>query len=113
MGKAHPDVFDDELAPEHKVHAVVYHVNVPGQFKYDYWANVSVEENDYASLDNWRWGEHRQPRSHVYSAENRHLMETEQEVWEWLKEWEFVELKAIGPEDSEYFATAKLTGKEE
>lgn len=31
-----------------------------------------------------------------------------QEVWEYLREQELVELRPIGPEDSEYFATSKL-----
>ena len=29
-------------------------------------------------------------------------------VWNWLVEWEFVELRKIGPEDSEYFALPRL-----
>jgi hypothetical protein len=34
--------------------------------------------------------------------------ETRMEIYEWLVEWELAEWKAIGPEDSELFATEKL-----
>lgn len=37
------------------------------------------------------------------------------EIWEWLQEWELVESKRIGPEDSEFFVTDKFwekSGKE-
>jgi hypothetical protein len=36
--------------------------------------------------------------------------EEKKEIWELLSEWNLVELRQIGPEDSEYFATDKLTG---
>lgn len=112
MGKANPDVYADDMKPESNQLAVIFRVAMPGQFKYDYWANVYVEENDYCELHGWRWGEYRQPRPAIYNSDNFHLLEVEKRVWEWLKEWEYVELRNIGPDDAEYFATDKLVSKE-
>lgn len=107
-----PDVYDDKLQPEFSATWITYRVTVPGEYRHDYWADVLVEPGtDYCVLSCWKWGEYRQPRPAIYSPSNWHLLEVEKRVWEWLVEWELVELKAIGPEDSEYFATTKLTGE--
>lgn len=105
-----PDVYDDKLQPQFAPIGVTYRVVVPDEYKHDYWADVVVEPGtDYCRLDGWKWGEYRQPRPAAYSSANWHLLEIEREVWSWLREWELVELKSIGPEDSEYFATERLT----
>lgn len=111
-----PDMYADVMEPVHTVSGITYRVHVPNlgsaKYQYDYWANVYVEPGTgYCEMHGWKWGEYRQPRPAVYSSTNWHLLEVEKRVWEWLVEWELIELKPIGPDDAEYFATPKLTGE--
>jgi hypothetical protein len=64
--------------------------------------NVDVDEYGMATLGrHTRWfGKGIRNMSH----------QEKREIYLWLQEWEFIELRPIGPEDSEYFATDKLTG---
>jgi hypothetical protein len=76
-------------------------------FDKDHWVYLTVErENCYIAGSRWYWDGVKDPRS--YNSENWHLHETEMKMWNWLVDEELVELKPIGPEDSEYFATDKL-----
>ncbi len=72
---------------------------------------LSIDKYGYCELVDWYCFGKRDPHE-PYTSETMELREYEMAVWEWLAEWELVELRPIGPEDSEYFATAKLTGDE-
>lgn len=73
---------------------------------------LSVDQYGYCQLMDWYFFHRRDPHRpyHLSEQEDAELYECERLVWEWLAEWELVELKPIGPEDSEYFATDKLLG---
>lgn|SRR5215471_2001994 len=76
---------------------------------------INVYEDNMGGLcelnDFWWFGV-RPKRNGGYrpsDPEDKKILDAQHEVWGYLTEWEFVELKAIGPEDSEYFACEKLT----
>ena len=71
---------------------------------------ISVDQYGYCEMVDWYNFGLRDPHTSYNSLMDQKLIEAEKEVWEWLAEWELVELRRIGPEDSEYFATSKLTG---
>jgi hypothetical protein len=73
-------------------------------------------EDGLAELDRYHWNGKTGPKrdGHGYRLSDPADMEIwnrNKEVLQWLNECEFTELQRVGPEDSEYFATAKLTGK--
>jgi hypothetical protein len=104
------DPWADDSEPEISRRVkMVYALHAPGVHRYAYWAEVVIDEDGLCELQDWRWGEFRDPhRPYRAFAEDRKLWDAMHEVWSWLSEWEYVELKPIGPEDSEYFATDKL-----
>lgn len=69
--------------------------------------HLKVDQYGYCELLDWYNFGKRDPHE-PYNSETMHLRDAEIDVWEWLAEWELVELRPIGPEDSEYFATEKL-----
>jgi hypothetical protein len=72
-------------------------------------ATLTIErESGYVAGFDWYWFGVKNPRS--YNKENWHLLDVRKEVVDWLHEWELIETRPIGPEDSEYFATDKLMG---
>lgn len=101
------DIFADENEPRNQFFGNMYRV---GFDKYIY-ATLRVADDGYCDLWDWYWFGLRDPhRGYKLSdPEDHKLWDAMQNVWTWLREWEFVELKPIGPEDSEYFATERLT----
>jgi hypothetical protein len=94
------------MQPTVRKTATVVKVEYPGNDG-TAWAYLEVEtEHDPDCMINcryWQWfGLH---SSHKAAG---NYQEALNEVWEWLVEWELIELRSIGPEDSEYFATDKL-----
>lgn len=85
------------------------------QFTYNHChhATISVDDNGYAELVHWRWGNFTDPhRGYKLSEpEDLALWNAMKEVWDWLTEWEIVRLMPIGPEDSEYFITPEFALK--
>ena len=106
-------IWDDENAPKITGINRVFHVAGPKMEGYSpVWANVNVDSNDYCELDGWHFFGHRPKRDgtgyYLSKPEDAIIWEAMTHVWTWLAEWEYVELRQIGPEDSEYFATDKL-----
>jgi hypothetical protein len=69
------------------------------------WVFLNVYEDGLATLDNC---------SSWFNEATRHVsseVAIRREIWEWLVEWELVELKPIGPEDWEYFITSKFLNR--
>jgi hypothetical protein len=105
------DVYNDENEPKYGAIGTMYCVHSERREAVAY---LVVEEGGYTELWDWRWFGKRDPhRSYKLTVpEDRELWDAMREVWSWLREWEYVELKPIGPDDTEYFATKKLTGEE-
>lgn len=109
-------LYDDEMEPKHGHWAELYYVRLPD--KSSTWARVrlaaqawiAVHYDGYCELHRWHWfgKSNKQGGLNLSNQEDAEIYEAEQEVWNWLQEWGLVELKPIGPEDSEYFATEKL-----
>jgi hypothetical protein len=110
------DLFADDKEPILRGISKIYHLVYPHDkarttFASPVWADVEVDSDGYCELRDWKYFEQRPKRSGGYNlsdAEDAAKWEAMREVWSWLSEWELVELKPIGPEDSEYFATEKL-----
>jgi hypothetical protein len=106
-----------EVEPYAKPYGTMFRVayNNPSQrgsknrFKESAWAYVCVQDDGLAELWKWYWFGIRSPEHAMPLGYDPRLDLAKQEVWEWLMEWELIELRPIGPEDSEYFATLKLT----
>ncbi len=103
------NIYEDGHEPEVGLYSETYIIRVP-EHKYTHWARLEIEiENDgYANLESWRWGDFRSvrgPGAGYRFPEDRERYDAMQEVYEWLREWDIIELRRIGPDDSEYFAT--------
>jgi len=96
------DIYADENEPKSYSIGVIrqYRVEIPNQH-YNFYAVLSVREDNYAEIDGFKFDGVTGPVTESFAQT--------QEVWSWLQEWDYVVLKPIGPEDSEYFATDKLT----
>ena len=101
------DIFEDGREPKPREVARIFEMRVPGH-GHRHWACVEVDaKNDgHCELAGWRWGEHRPIHGGYRLTEPKHkaAWDAMREVWEWLAEWGLVELRQIGPDDSEYFA---------
>lgn len=88
-----------------------YRIDIPNQH-FDYYVVLWVREDGYAEIQDFKFYGERGPmnvHSQLKHPEEAHkAWEAQKEVWDWLMEWELVELKPIGPEDSEYFITDLL-----
>jgi hypothetical protein len=109
------DIFADDKEPRlagiSKTYHVLYPDKAPTRFASPVWADIEVDEHGYCELRDWKYFEQRPKRTGGYNltdAEDSDKWEAMRQVWSWLAEWDLVELKPIGPEDSEYFATDKL-----
>ena len=110
------EIWDDDKEPKILGMTRTFHVAMPVEGKSlgasHVWARVEVDQHDYCELVNWCFFGHRPKRDgtgyFLNKPEDALLWEAMQHVWTWLAEWEYVELRPIGPEDSEYFATDKL-----
>lgn len=107
------DLYADENKPVVHFYSTTYRVSIsrPAEvltrdipFVY-----VEVDYLDMISIDRSRtnWSGQRLGNLDIVT-DNRSVNSLMQEIYEWLVEWELAEWKAIGPEDSELFATEKL-----
>jgi hypothetical protein len=97
------DIYAPENEPEIHEWATVYLVKIPFKPTHPTRTAVYVEVDEYGVIS-----------IHPYAVWSGHKPKTHQqlmEIYEWLVEWELAEWKAIGPEDSELFATEKLHRK--
>jgi hypothetical protein len=108
-------VWDDDREPEITGITRTFHVGMPtkeGERAMLIWAKVEVYDHDYCELENWKWFDFRPKKPgtgyFLNKPEDAAIWEAMRKVWEWLAEWEFVELRPTGPEDKEYFALPKL-----
>ena len=101
------DIFADENKPRvadlGKI--TTYRIDIPNAH-FDYYAVLWVREDGYAELQDFKFHGIRSPQQGEYNSVESYAQR--KEVWDWLMEWELVELKPIGPEDSEYFITHEL-----
>jgi hypothetical protein len=106
------DLWADENKPKVNLVQTIkqYRVEIPNQH-YEYYAVLSVREDGYVEVDDFKFNGVRGPKRGGYrlsDPNDKKIWDAQLEVWGWLQEWELVELKPIGPEDSEYFATHEL-----
>jgi hypothetical protein len=104
------DIYADENEPQADYFGKVYRVVPPVQ-RPPCSAYVLVLEYGQCELHDWYWFGKRDPHKpyQLMNPVDKELWDAMQEVWYWLEEWELVERRKIGPEDSEYFATDRLT----
>lgn len=110
-------IWDDDREPEITGVTRTFTVGMPVLENDDkksakIWAKVEVYDHDYCELENWKWFDFR-PRNmstgyFLNKPEDAAIWEAMRKVWEWLAEWEYVELRPTGPDDKEYFALPKL-----
>lgn len=106
------DIYADFIKPVAKPTCVIYIVMCDYPYSMQMQVQVRVYHDGLANLEYYRWFGKTGPKRGGYrlsDPKDLEIWETDKEVWEWLSEWGFVELHRIGPEDSEYFATEKLT----
>lgn len=100
------DIYNDEYEPEPYHHSVIYRVEFPrDKMPQASWAPyriyVEIDNYDQASLSKYTYWFGKRLEDMSY--------EEQREIMDYLVEWELLEWKRIGPEDSELFATDKLT----
>ena len=104
------DVYADENEPSHSPFYTILRIapNPKGDLRY--YAYLRIYTDGLCELDCWYWfGIKSLGRPYdLRNEEDRIVLGAQQEVWEWLNEWEYVQLRRIGPEDSEYFVGEKL-----
>jgi len=99
------DIFSEAFEPKVKLTARKVFVKAEiAKGKMDVTLLV-YEEDGLVNIEMFRWFNDTRGLHTPYSTE---IWNIEREIYEWLSEWELVKLVAIGPEDSEYFATDKL-----
>jgi len=107
------DIYADNMKPNVLVESLRVKVILPrggaALIKDTAWAALSIDIATsappyQANLVDWYWfGIRMQGKSGP-----RSMFHLQQEVLQWLMEWELIELRAISSEDSEYFATVTL-----
>lgn len=76
---------------------------VPGGRSGGAFISLQVDNLELVTLIQYRWnGVHRSSTSHEV------IIPHDREVWEYLREWEYVRSVQVGEEDWEWFATRKL-----
>jgi len=106
------DIYSDVINPQAKPGAVIYTVMCDYPFSMQMQVQVRVYHDGLANLEYYRWFGKTGPKHGGYRLSDpadKEIWDRNQEVLMWLSEWGFIELKRIGPEDSEWFATEKLT----
>lgn len=107
------DLYADENAPLIQFYSSIYRVTIPrpaefptGEIPFVY---VEVDNFGMISVDQRQtyWSGTRLRTLDIVD-DNRAVNSLLVEIHNWLVEWELAEWKAIGPEDSELFATEKL-----
>jgi hypothetical protein len=112
------DLFSVENKPEAKEFYTTYTIKIPSQSNWLVMdrcnVTLAIYKDGLVNIERFSWfrivgpmTDANKPAGHREAS-----IAAQQEIWEWLVEWELVRLIPIGPEDSEYFATSKLTGDE-
>ena len=116
------DLYAVENAPRCRQTAILYHVDIENTeqriagslARGAMGVTVRVYPDGLVNIERFRWfgvfGP--KPSANNLTKNAADIQAATKEIWEWLTEWNFVKLIPIGPEDSEYFATSKLTGDE-
>lgn len=103
------DIWDDDKKPTSDVtrFTVVYRYPSKSFMLPDVgWAKLSVDLlSSEVCLVDWAWFGHRAPRDRKYDSDNFDLIDVRKEVLEWLRLWEIIELRQVGPENAEWFIT--------
>ena len=104
------DIWADDMRPEVRFVGIQYGIRLSNkkiielrqtdQFKSPY-AYVTVEEGGLLMVEDNTYFNGMKFRDMTW--------EQRRDVYDWLIEWELAEWRRIGPEDSELFATDKLT----
>lgn len=83
-----------------------FRVSEPNSRNYAY-VEVEIENDGYvAGISSFEWDGVRSTELWVtHSFKERQIYP---HIYKWLKEWDLIELRPMGPEDFEYFATATL-----
>jgi len=105
------DPFADENEPETKLYAHVHLVRLPRnrwvdvEHKRGYlpWLYVSVALDGLVHVEEYSQWEGKKV-GNIPHNERR-------EIYEYLREWELIALRKIGPDDREWFATKKLSSE--
>jgi len=108
------DIYADFINPESKPGAVIYTVMCDYPYSMQMQVQVRVYHDGLANLEYYRWFGKTGPKRGGYrlsDPKDLEIWERDKEVYEWLSEWGFIESRRIGREDSEWFATKKLTGE--
>jgi hypothetical protein len=98
------DLWAEENAPIVNEVATVYSLRIPRDLtrRTSDSANVYVEVDQYGMM-NIHTG------TYWFRRDWKQDYSIQREIMDWLVEWEYAEWRQIGPEDSELFATEKLT----
>lgn len=112
------DLFSDEKEPEvtHTTTITSYRVRVPSEAQ-SIDVMLDVYDDGLVDIKWYKWfGEDsrdydRKVATATIAERNSHF-EIKRQIMEYLSEWDLVELKRIGPEDSEWFATEELTAND-
>jgi len=115
-------LWEDEYEPKIQHSSVVYRIKptIPSYVKvssdkYTLFIDLRVYESDgLCELDDFYWFGIRPKKSGGYRStdpQDAKILLAQKDVWGYLTEWEFVTLKAIGPEDSEYFTSDEFAEK--
>ena len=111
------DLYSDECKPVAQFYSTMYRVSIPRPAEYPTgeipFVHVEVDYLGMVTIDRDRtfWSGTRLRTLDIVN-DNRSVNSLLQEIYDWLVEWELAEWRAIGPEDSELFATEKLMSTE-
>lgn len=100
----------DDNEPKCAYHGTLVSVHVPGH-RAKVNCQVLVYHDGLIELNHFTWFGVTGPKAGGYllgNADDRKIWDAGREVLGWLQEWDLIELRPIGPEDSEYFACLTL-----
>ena len=116
-------LYDEKFQPKITRRSVIYRLKpvIPSytmpphgvtEHQRNMFVTLEVYDDGYCELDDFNWFGIRPKRGGGYrmsEPKDVEILHAQQEVWEYLREWEYVELRRTGPEDSEHFACDKLS----
>jgi len=107
------DIYADYIKPVSRQGAVIYTVMCNHPYSLQMQVQVRVYSDGLANLEYYRWFGKTGPKRGGYrlsDPKDKEIWDTDQEVYEWLSAWGFIYSQRTGREDSEWFATRRLTG---
>lgn len=107
VDKSEYDLYSEENAPEIAYNAVVYLLRLENYLKVPNRTH-RVMPLVYIEVDTYGWISIRSYHWFGAVSSEGTRWPVMQEILHYLQEWEYAELKPIGPEDAEWFATDKL-----